>query len=106
MVDAQAAVTAAWRQESARLIAALTRVTGDVGLAEDLAQDALVAALSRWPRGDIPSNPAAGCGRSHRGRRAAADVPHVRKSMSSRPAVGKSYSPRPPLWSFMWTWAT
>ena len=57
--DAQAAVTAAWRHESPRLIAALTRVTGDVGLAEDLAQDALVAALSQWPHEGIPSNPAA-----------------------------------------------
>ena len=57
--DAQAAVTAAWRHESARLIAALARVTGDVGLAEDLAQDALVAALSQWPHEGIPSNPAA-----------------------------------------------
>jgi len=57
--DAQAAVTAAWRHESPRLIAALTRVTGDVGLAEDLAQDALVAALNQWPHEGIPSNPAA-----------------------------------------------
>ena len=57
--DAQAAVTAAWRHESVRLIGALTRMTGEVGLAEDLAQDALVAALSQWPREGIPSNPAA-----------------------------------------------
>ena len=43
------AIDAVWRIESARLIAGLTRITGDVGLAEDLAQDALVAALERWP---------------------------------------------------------
>jgi RNA polymerase sigma factor (sigma-70 family) len=54
-----AAVTAAWRHESARLVAALTRMTRDVGLAEDLAQDALVAALEQWPRDGIPSEPAA-----------------------------------------------
>lgn len=53
------AITAAWRDESAKLIAALTRMTRDVGLAEDLAQDALVAALEQWPDGGIPTNPAA-----------------------------------------------
>lgn len=53
------AITTAWRAESTKLIAALTRMTRDVGLAEDLAQDALVAALEQWPDGGIPSNPAA-----------------------------------------------
>jgi RNA polymerase sigma factor (sigma-70 family) len=53
-----AAVTAAWRRESARLVAALTRMTRDVALAEDLAQDALVAALEQWPRDGIPAEPA------------------------------------------------
>jgi predicted RNA polymerase sigma factor len=43
------AIDAVWRIESARLIAGLARVVGDVGLAEDLAQDALVAALEQWP---------------------------------------------------------
>ena len=52
-------VEAVWRIESARLIAALARVTGDVGLAEDLAQDALVAALDRWPSSSVPDNPGA-----------------------------------------------
>ncbi len=55
----QAAIEAVWRIESARLIAALTRVTGDVGQAEDLAQDALVAALEQWPRDGVPDNPGA-----------------------------------------------
>jgi len=50
---------AVWRIESARLIAGLARVTGDVGLAEDLAQDALVAALERWPAAGAPDNPGA-----------------------------------------------
>ncbi|HEY7043917.1 MAG TPA: sigma-70 family RNA polymerase sigma factor [Nocardioidaceae bacterium] len=54
-----AAVTAVWRVESTRLVAALTRITGDVGLAEDVVQDALVAALDQWPRDGVPDNPAA-----------------------------------------------
>lgn len=52
-------IDAVWRIESARLIAALTRIVRDVGLAEDLAQDALVAALERWPQSGIPDNPGA-----------------------------------------------
>jgi RNA polymerase sigma factor (sigma-70 family) len=52
-------VDAVWRMESARLIAALTRVTGDVGQAEELAQDALVAALERWPETGVPAKPGA-----------------------------------------------
>ena len=48
-----------WREESARLVGALTRMTRDLGLAEDLAQDALVAALQQWPNEGVPANPAA-----------------------------------------------
>jgi RNA polymerase sigma factor (sigma-70 family) len=48
-----------WREESARLVGALTRMTRDLALAEDLAQDALVAALQQWPRDGVPDNPAA-----------------------------------------------
>lgn len=55
----QAAIDAVWRIESARLIAGLTRIVRDVGLAEDLAQDALVAALERWPESGVPDNPGA-----------------------------------------------
>src|SRR5213082_3046924 len=57
--DTHDAIDAVWRIESARLIAGLTRITGDVGLAEDLAQDALVVALERWPQSGVPDNPAA-----------------------------------------------
>jgi RNA polymerase sigma factor (sigma-70 family) len=53
------AITTAWRAESARLVGALTRMTRDVELAEDLAQDALVAALEQWPATGVPANPAA-----------------------------------------------
>ena len=52
-------VEAVWRIESARLIAGLARTVRDVGLAEDLAQDALVAALETWPRSGVPDNPGA-----------------------------------------------
>ncbi|MFC7597814.1 RNA polymerase sigma factor [Terrabacter sp. GCM10028922] len=54
---ARRAVEAVWRIESGRLIAGLARVTGDVGLAEDLAQEALVVALEQWPASGIPPNP-------------------------------------------------
>ena len=53
------AVDAVWRIESARLIAGLTRIVRDVAVAEDLAQDALVAALEQWPESGIPENPGA-----------------------------------------------
>ncbi len=52
-------IEAVWRIEAARLIAGLTRLTRDVGVAEDLAQDALVAALEQWPQSGVPSNPGA-----------------------------------------------
>jgi RNA polymerase sigma factor (sigma-70 family) len=58
-VDLHRSIDAVWRIESARLIAVLTRIVRDVGLAEDLAQDALVAALERWPLTGIPDNPGA-----------------------------------------------
>ncbi|TFV74351.1 RNA polymerase sigma factor [Blastococcus sp. CT_GayMR19] len=57
--DITRVVDAVWRMESAKLIAALTRVTGDVGHAEELAQDALVAALERWPETGVPAKPGA-----------------------------------------------
>jgi RNA polymerase sigma factor (sigma-70 family) len=50
---------ALWRMESPRLVARIARMTGDVGTAEELAQDVLVAALERWPRDGVPDNPAA-----------------------------------------------
>jgi RNA polymerase sigma factor (sigma-70 family) len=53
------AINAVWRIESARLIAGLTRIVRDVGLAEELAQDALVIALEQWPRSGTPDNPGA-----------------------------------------------
>ncbi|GAA0805067.1 RNA polymerase sigma factor [Spirilliplanes yamanashiensis] len=55
---ARAAVEAVWRLESARIVAALARLVRDVGLAEELAQDALVAALTEWPERGLPPNPA------------------------------------------------
>jgi len=57
--DTHRAIAAVWRIESARLIAGLTRMVRDVGLAEELAQDALVAALEQWPTDGVPDNPGA-----------------------------------------------
>ena len=59
MSDAHRTIEAVWKSESTRLIAAIARVTHDIGIAEELAQDALVAALERWPEEGIPENPAA-----------------------------------------------
>src|SRR6266704_1494274 len=52
-------IDAVWRIESARLIAGLAHIVGDIGVAEDLAQDALVAALEQWPESGVPDNPGA-----------------------------------------------
>jgi RNA polymerase sigma factor (sigma-70 family) len=58
-LETNRAIDAVWRIESARLIAGLTRMVHDVGLAEELAQDALVAALEQWPESGVPDNPGA-----------------------------------------------
>src|SRR6476646_10934944 len=57
--DIHRTISAVWRIESPRLVAALARITRDVGLAEDLAQDALVAALEQWPATGVPDRPGA-----------------------------------------------
>src|SRR5437588_8363550 len=57
--DTHRTVEAVWRIESARLIAGLARIVGDVGVAEELAQDALVAALEQWPESGVPEKPGA-----------------------------------------------
>jgi predicted RNA polymerase sigma factor len=57
--DVKRTIDAVWRIESARLIAGLARFVRDVGLAEDLAQEALVAALEQWPEAGVPDNPGA-----------------------------------------------
>lgn len=58
MTDVHRTVEAIWKIESTRLVAAIARVTRDIGVAEELAQDALVAAMERWPHDGIPDNPA------------------------------------------------
>src|SRR6476469_3346887 len=57
--DVHRTIDAIWRIESARLIAGLARIVRDVGIAEELAQDALVAALEQWPKDGVPDNPGA-----------------------------------------------
>jgi RNA polymerase sigma factor (sigma-70 family) len=59
VTDAHRTIDAVWKLESARIIAGLTRMVHDVGLAEELAQDALVAALEQWPGSGVPDNPGA-----------------------------------------------
>ncbi|MFJ8743793.1 DUF6596 domain-containing protein [Embleya sp. NPDC127516] len=59
MTDVHRTVDAIWKMESARIVAALTRMVRDVGVAEELAQDALVAALEQWPQSGVPDNPGA-----------------------------------------------
>src|SRR6202140_2313667 len=59
VTDIHRVIDAVWRIESPRLIAGLARIVRDVGLAEDLAQDALVAALQQWPESGVPDNPGA-----------------------------------------------
>ncbi len=76
---------AAWRAESARLVGALTRMTRDVALAEDLAQDALVAALEQWPVTGIPDNPAAWLMTTARRR----GIDHVRRADTLRRKVAE-----------------
>src|SRR5438045_2333916 len=58
-VETHRVIDAVWRIESAKLIAGLTRIVRDVGVAEDLAQDALLAALEKWPESGVPDNPGA-----------------------------------------------
>src|SRR2546421_8167307 len=57
--DTHRTIDAVWRIESPKLIAGLTRIVRDVGLAEELAQDALVAAVEQWPESGVPDNPGA-----------------------------------------------
>src|SRR2546423_11151048 len=57
--DTHRTIDAVWRIESPRLIAGLARIVRDIGLAEDLAHDALIAALEQWPESGVPRNPGA-----------------------------------------------
>ncbi|WP_110208709.1 RNA polymerase sigma factor [Nocardioides daejeonensis] len=59
LVDPRTVLADTWRAEAPRLVGALTRLTGDLGVAEELAQDAMVAALEQWTRDGVPANPAA-----------------------------------------------
>ena len=77
--DAHRAIDAVWRIESARLIAGLARIVRDVGVAEELAQDALVAALEQWPESDVRTTRAPGSWRPRSiGRSMMDDLPCVR----------------------------
>jgi RNA polymerase sigma factor (sigma-70 family) len=85
MAEATETVEAVWRMEAARVVAALARFSGDLGLAEELAQDALVTALEQWPAEGVPANP--GAWLTTVGKRRAVD--HFRRAETLRRKVGE-----------------
>lgn len=85
MSDAREAVAAVWRVESARIVGALARYTGDIALGEDLAQEALAEALVTWPRDGVPRNPAGWL--TTVGRRRAIDAFRRRAALDERYAA-------------------
>jgi len=88
-------IDAVWRMESARVIAVLARTVRDVGLAEELAQDALVAALDRWPVDGIPDNP--GAWLTAVGKRRAVDlIRRNRRAMAKRHLLADDVAAEPP----------
>lgn len=80
-------IDAVWRTESAKIIAALTRIVRDVGLAEELVQDALVAALEQWPGEGLPDNPAAWLMATAK-HRAIDRLRHLRLQHEKHPLIG------------------
>ena len=82
MIDSRRAIEAVWRIESVRLIAGLARIVQDVALAEDVAQDALVAALQQWPESGVPDNP--GAWLMAVGRRRAIDILRRRATLAHK----------------------
>ena len=95
MTDAvQRAIDAVWRIESAKLIAALARITQDVGTAEDLAQDALLAALEQWPQAGIPDKPGAWL-MSVAKRRAIDQMRHASLADRKHEEIGRDLDNRP-----------
>src|SRR5262245_16858384 len=96
--DTHRAIEAVFRIESARLIAGLTRLVRDVGLAEDLAQDALVAALAQWPESGVPENPGAWLMTTAR-RRAIDHLRHAKMAEAKHKELGREQDavPEPDL---------
>src|SRR5689334_9113971 len=92
--DTERAIAAVFRIESARLIAGLTRLVRDVGLAEDLAQDALVAALAQWPESGVPDNPGDWLMTTAR-RRAIDHLRHTRMAQAKHVELGREIDAQP-----------
>jgi predicted RNA polymerase sigma factor len=102
MKDVPKAIEAVWKIESTRLIAAIARVTHDIGIAEELAQDAMVTALELWPEEGIPENPGAWLMTAPK-RRAIAVVACSYKSTKKSPAnLNGNSSSSEMLWSTHW----
>ena len=94
MRDVREAIEAIWRIESPRVIAGLARLVRDVGLAEELAQDALVAALERWPESGIPDNPGAWLAATAQESRDRPDAPPRERSSASRTSSARELETR------------
>ncbi len=99
MHDTNASIEAVWRIESTRLIATLARMVRDVGLAEDLAQDALVAALERWSHDGIPRNPGAWLLTAAK-RRAIDQFRRYKRLERKRDDLGRVFNSAPPAPDF------
>src|SRR5262245_20631098 len=91
--DIHRTISAIWRIESPRLVAALARITRDVGLAEDMAQDALVAALEEWPKSGVPDRPGAWLMTAAK-RRAIDHKRHTEMSEQKHEAIGRELDER------------
>jgi RNA polymerase sigma factor (sigma-70 family) len=89
VAEAHRAIRAIWRIESARLVAGLARLVRDVGLAEELAQEALVAALERWPETGVPQNPGAWLAATAR-RRAIDELRHGKLAARKHEELGRA----------------
>lgn len=96
VTETQASIEAIWRIESAKLIAGLARILRDIGLAEDAAQDALVAALEQWPSEGIPRNPAAWLMATGK-RRAIDRLRHDKVAGRKHEEIGRALDSRPQL---------
>src|SRR3984957_9133627 len=93
-IEVQREIEAVWRIESARLIGGLARYVRDLGLAEDLAQDALVAALEQWPQSGIPDSPGAWLMGTAQHRACDATLPARRAKARSARARARARPPR------------
>ena len=94
-MDVEASIAAVWRIESARLIAGVARIVRDVGTAEELAQDALVAALETWPTTGLPDNPGAWLMTTAK-RKAIDRIRHLKRADEKHQQIAREVEPERP----------